>query len=215
MMKTDGTQSQQQQPSPRKKRNRLKKKKKGKNTSVSLMIVSLNMRGHGTLGHHNTNNKWMQINQLTRTNKIGILAIQEAHLTEDFAEQINELFNRRLLVLWSQGDNSRAKGIAFVINKEIISTESNMKIDNVIPGRAAILAIQWHNNLKIKIMNVYTPNGDADNESVWTTIQTTLGERNLLKPDIMLGDFNATEDSIDRLPNRPDSATVVTPLREL
>lgn len=159
MMKTDGTQSQQQQPSPKKKRNRLKKKKKGKNTSVSLMVVSLNMRGHGTLGPHNTNNKWMQINQLTRTNKIGILAIQEAHLTEDFAEQINELFNRRLLVLWSQGDNSRAKGIAFVINKEIISTESNMKIDNVIPGRAAILAIQWHNNLKIKIMNVYTPMG--------------------------------------------------------
>lgn len=150
-----------------------------------------------------------------RTSKIGILAIQEAHLTEDFANQINHLFDRRLLVLWSQGDNSRAKGIAFVINKEIVSTESEMKIDDVAPGRAAILSIQWHNNLKIKIMNVYAPNGDTNNGVFWKTIQTILEEKNLPTPDMIIGDFNVVEDSIDRLPNRPDSATVVDPLREL
>ncbi|KZP11168.1 DNase I-like protein, partial [Athelia psychrophila] len=192
-----------------------KKNKKGKNTRTSIMVASLNMRGHGTLGPDDTNNKWMLINQLMRTNRIGILAIQEAHLTEEFAEQINDLFERRLSVIWSQGDNSRAKGIAFVINREIMSADHNIKVDDIVPGRVAMLSIQWHNNLKLKILNVYAPNGATENGAFWSEIQNTLEEKDLPKPDMMLGDHNTVEDSIDRLPNRSDSATTVDPLREL
>lgn len=98
------------------------------------MIVSLNVRGHGTFHPDNASSKWQQINQIMRVRKIGILAIQEAHLTEDLANQINDVFQRRLHVLWSQGDNSRAKGVAFVINSELISTHKYITLDEIIPG---------------------------------------------------------------------------------
>jgi hypothetical protein len=58
--------------------------KKGKNTRATLKIASLNMRGRDK-------DKWNHINQLMRDNRIGILAVQEAHLDEPRVARLEEL----------------------------------------------------------------------------------------------------------------------------
>lgn len=127
----------------RKKRKK-KKKKRNKHTRTSLKIASLNLNGKGTLANDGEDNKWLHLNQIMHEEKIGILAIQEAHLTPEFIEQLKHLFNRRLHIEWSQGPDQNKGGIAFIMNKELTSTEK-IRIDEIIPGTAAMLTIPWNN----------------------------------------------------------------------
>jgi hypothetical protein len=62
------------------------------------------------------------INRLAREEKIGILCVQETHLTNKHERQIKTLFSRRLLVLNSSDNNCPGNlvRVAFVINKEKI-----------------------------------------------------------------------------------------------
>lgn len=75
------------------------------------------MRGRGQIGNDRTSNdKWLNIHQLMRERKIGILAVQEAHMTDEMAENLNRLFEGRIKIVHSQGDNANAAGVAFAIN---------------------------------------------------------------------------------------------------
>jgi hypothetical protein len=51
-----------------------------KQTQANLKIASLNIRGDGSAQTHE---KWQHINQIMREHNIGILAVQETHLTEE------------------------------------------------------------------------------------------------------------------------------------
>jgi len=56
-----------------------------------------------------------------KENSIGILAIQETHLTDEYKENLNNLFNRQLLILKSPDpNNTRARGVGFVLNKKLV-----------------------------------------------------------------------------------------------
>lgn len=89
-------------------------------------------------------------------------------------------------------------------------------MDEIIPGRAAMLTINWHNDLEVKILNIYAPaNGATINGAFWRELTSEMEQIKLPKPNIMMGDFNVVEDSIDRLPNRPDPASSVDPLQDL
>jgi hypothetical protein len=86
---------------------------KGKRTKATLRITSLNMRGRGI-------EKWHYINQLLRDKRIGILALQEAHLQDCHVEHLHEMYPKRLHILHSSDPNApNTKGIAIVLNKEI------------------------------------------------------------------------------------------------
>jgi hypothetical protein len=105
---------------------------KGKRTKATLRIASLNMRGRGI-------EKWHYINQLLRDKKIGILALQEAHLLDCHIAQLHELYPKRLHILHSSDSNApNTKGVAIVLNKEITNT-SNLSMYNIHPGRALLL----------------------------------------------------------------------------
>lgn len=117
--------------------------------------------------------KWTTVNQTMRNQKIGILCVQETHLTTDHQSQLDSLFSRRLLVL-NSSDPTRpgnSAGIAFVLNKELTNA-SSATMEVLIPGRAAILSINWHNNETIKILNVYTPNNANEHHTFWEKIKT-------------------------------------------
>lgn len=62
-------------------RNSKAKNKQKKNTSASLHIRSLNMRGQSRKHPEGPFGTWGEINHTSETHKIGVLAIQEAHLT--------------------------------------------------------------------------------------------------------------------------------------
>lgn len=172
------------------------------------------MRGRGNNLEDGVNKKWWHINQIVRHNRIGILAIQEAHMTEDFAADLERVFDKRLQIRFSQGANNNAAGVAFVINKE--RTVINGTTDTVIiPGRAMSLTIPWHGDKELTILNVYAPNSTTENAQFWEDLKTELEKDGAKKPDIMVGDFNITEDAIDRLPCRKDKAAPINTLEDL
>ena len=93
-------------------------------------------------------------------------------------------------------------GVAFVINKEIVSTMSTTTIE-IDPGRALLMNIKWHNEQKLSILNIYAPNSPHAHPVFWSNIQSKL-ESLSLRPEILLGDFNIVEEAIDRAPAHED-----------
>jgi len=104
--------------------------------------------------------------------------------------------------------------IAFVLNKEITNTK-NATLQVIIPGWAAILSINWHNDKKLKILNIYAPNNLNKYKTFWDKIRTEWQRLNLESPDLMLRDFNLTENPIDHAPARLDHEAAIDALRDL
>ena len=179
-----------------------------KNTRAAIKIASLNMRGRGR-------DKWLHINQIMKEKKIGILALQETHLTDIQTENIQNLFCKRLVIHSSIDTNSsNSKGVAIVFNKEITNTK-DIHPTVLIPGRAIQITTQWHTNQTLNLLAIYAPNHPTENASFWTEINEKRNQMNLPKPDIMLGDFNIVEDSIDRMPCHPDNLSATEALYSL
>ncbi|KIO20982.1 hypothetical protein M407DRAFT_46642, partial [Tulasnella calospora MUT 4182] len=68
----------------------------------------------------------------------------------------------------------------------------------LIPGRAQRITFKWRGEEEISIVNIYAPNDITEAIIFFDEL------RNLLrrKPDIVLGDFNHIENTIDRKPDR-------------
>ena len=151
-----------------------------------------------------------------REKHIGILCLQESHLTAEYVTQINTLFDKRICVLNSADPTrpSNSIGVAFVINKEIINTDS-AECTTLIPGRAIHLSITWHSTQKISIINIYAPNAAVEHPPFWAEVYRAWATKTLPLPDLLLGDFNLTEDPLDRAPAHPDDEAAIDALRDL
>ncbi|KAG1758455.1 Endonuclease/exonuclease/phosphatase, partial [Suillus occidentalis] len=186
------------------------------NPARTSLIATLNVRGRTTsqLGPGQTS-KWPSINKLIREEKISIMCIQETHLTPENETQIDNLFSRRLCIL-NSSDPTRpgnSAGVAFILNKEKLNID-NTKMTILIPGRAISLSLKWHNDHKINILNIYAPNNPQEHPTFWEKIKTAWRHNNLGQIDFMAGDFNITEDPLDRAPARQDNIPAIEALRD-
>ncbi|KAH9858724.1 Endonuclease/exonuclease/phosphatase, partial [Lenzites betulinus] len=163
------------------------------------------MRGAGGPTIGGTGEKWLRINQLMKENHIGILALQETHLTQDGAGRLNELFSDSIEVFTSPDPASPtgARGVALVVSKRALGPNHGLVCRSPIPGRVIEGTLKWGVNNTLTITNVYAPNNMNDNANFWSELEddTTEGRR---RPDILLGDFNMVEAPEDRQPSRPD-----------
>lgn len=103
-------------------------------------------------------------------------------------------------------DRPNAHGVGLVINHEIIPA-ANVCSWEVVPGRAILSAVPWHNKQILHVLVVYAPNDPTENADFWTEVRDALEDNNLHKPDLLLGDCNVVEDKIDRYPSHADSAS--------
>jgi len=180
-----------------------------------LKIATLNMRGRTCTIQGYRQDKWFQIYRILNTSQTAILAIQETHLTDELANNIRLSFDSKLALHYSPLPETRnADGVAFVINKGLLNAEK-VSCEEIIPGRAILATISWHADTKIKILNIYTPNDTRNNELFWEKLNEIMSAHPNQRPDIMMGDFNLVEDSLDRLPCHPDNASAVAALGEL
>jgi Endonuclease/Exonuclease/phosphatase family len=158
--------------------------------------------------------KWFHINQLLCNGKIGILALQETHTTDALVSSLHSLFGKQLLIFHSMDpDSPNSKGVAIVLNKEILHTD-NVQIHDIIPGCALLLSVPWHTSI-LTILAIYAPNPPAENCDFWLALHQKWNDLNLPKPDIMLGDFNLVEEALDWLPSHPDNQAAVHSLEQL
>ena len=129
----------------------------GRKTKANIHIGSLNMNGRSGIISPN-NQKWNELNQLMREAKIGILCLQETHLTKEDEEMINRLYGRRITLHNSSSESaSSTQGVSIVLNRELVDVKG-IQFSEIIPGRAMILRMHWHADKYLTIMNVYAPN---------------------------------------------------------
>ncbi|KAG1860934.1 hypothetical protein F4604DRAFT_1510869, partial [Suillus subluteus] len=114
--------------------------------------------------------KWLHINQIVKERKIGILTLQETHLTPEDETLLNETFKMRLRIILSiDPDKPNAKGVAVVINKHTTNSEE-IKKHTLIAGRAMLVIVPWHKDNKLVTLVVYAPNDPTKNADFWETI---------------------------------------------
>ncbi|KAI9060722.1 DNase I-like protein, partial [Trametes sanguinea] len=158
----------------------------------------------------------LYINQIMRDKRLDILALQEAHLSDDRLNTLNTLFGTSLLILSSQDpDNDRgARGVAFVISKARLAERLCSTIE-VVPGRALLLKYPWTPTKSITLLCVYAPNRPADNAEFWNAVHAELNRLHIAKPEILLGDFNVVESALDRSPAHADPTAATEALASL
>ena len=162
--------------------------------------------------------KWSTVVRMMNKRKIAILAVQETHLDESRVDNILSLFGHKITIIVSHDpDMPRATaGVAFIINKKFI-TPCEITSLELHKGRALALKVQWHESGEedTTLMNIYAPNNKTAHEKFWEGIETECRTHRLRRPDFMLGDFNVTEDNLDRAPAHPDDPSAVSALREI
>jgi ribonuclease HI/exonuclease III len=175
---------------------------------AAIRIGTLNMKGYW---------KWKYINQLLRDKNIAVLALQETHMSEGRREEMESLFAKRIRIFSSAdvtNPTGRA-GIAIVLNTERINAEG-VTMEEITPGRAILIHMKWKDQSPLSVLAAYAPNEPTKNqEFTKNLIEHFRGSRNMRQPDIMLGDFNLVEESIDRLPAHSDSEEAVESLKAL
>ncbi|KZT18892.1 hypothetical protein NEOLEDRAFT_1079062, partial [Neolentinus lepideus HHB14362 ss-1] len=173
-----------------------------RNTRANITLGSLNINGrHAHQLGHSPISKWSSVHSLMRDQRIGILAVQETHLNNEYIDNINELYSKRIHVLNSADPDrpTASAGVAFIVNREIANI-NDLIFTEIVPGRAALLSTKWHKSQRFSILNIYAPNDHTQHPHFWAKIVAFWDTNHLPKPDFMLGDFNLVEDPIDRSP---------------
>ncbi|KAF5331328.1 hypothetical protein D9611_011812 [Ephemerocybe angulata] len=182
-----------------------------KNSRAAVRIASLNMNGGAS---HKTDVKWEKINQLIRDRGIGVLALQETHLTEARADDLRARYPRLHIVNTAHPMNDSSRdGVAIILNKYTTNWDDS-ETQTIIEGKALLLSLACKNSRKLHILCVYAPSGsDALNMGFWEDLDKRWhDDRDLPKLDMLLGDFNMVDSREDRLPSHADAAGVVNAL---
>lgn len=184
---------------------------------ANIVIGSLNMNGLAAPSRNmNYIEKWSMINQTLNRDNIAILALQETHLDEPTAERIRESYGKKMTIISSADPNNpnASAGVAFVINKALIAPRK-ISTSVIKEGRALMIEVEWLETEKTSILNIYAPNNRATHPTFWAGIEETRINKGLPRPDFTLGDFNVTEDPIDRAPPQLDDAQAREALRDI
>lgn len=160
--------------------------------------------------------KWSAVYNTIKDHKIAVLALQETHLDKETLHSINECFRKRLTVVNSElPRNPRTSaGVAFVINRALVAPK-DFTTTELIEGRALAIKFKWHNDDDILLINIYAPNNRREHPDFWETVDSKRRAKGLRRPDMMLGDFNLTEERIDRTPAHLDDVNAIEALRNL
>ncbi|PPQ81141.1 hypothetical protein CVT26_011105, partial [Gymnopilus dilepis] len=140
-----------------------------------------------------------------RENRIAVLAVQETHLTEAKVASLESQFHKRMRIC-NSGDTAQpnSKGVALILNKKLTTWKEATTIE-IVPGRALLMMLPWKGRSLVNILAIYAPNQPQENALFWQSLENKWQDENYPIPDILLGDFNMVEDSIDRLPVHGDN----------
>jgi exonuclease III len=194
--------------------NNLKNEKKMR---ASINIATLNMNGIAAPSSGlSLTEKWSMVNQTLNKFKIAVLALQETHLDKERAEMIRRCFEKKMELLYFADPTSprATAGVTFVINKSLIAPK-DLKLQVLHARRAISLEIKWLESEKTTLLNIYAPIEKATHLTFWENIEAKRRALRAPVPGFMLGNFNVTEDPIDRMPARLDDQAAIEALREL
>jgi hypothetical protein len=95
-----------------------------------------------------------------------------------------------------QEDPTGQAGVAFIINKMLLNPKE-FSAQELYSGRAIMLKIKWLELCETSLLNVYVPTTRMEQQPFWDSVDTARRERRLAHPQIVLRDFNVTENKIN------------------
>ncbi|KAI4293576.1 DNase I-like protein [Schizophyllum commune Loenen D] len=179
----------------------------------------MNGRGHDGSGAsvYDPGSKWPEVLSMLLSDKIGVLALQETHMTEKLLGEIETRYEKQIRVFSSMDEEKpNSKGVAIVLNKRLTKTEE-VNWTEIVPGRALQISYPWHKNRVVTILAIYAPaSSDGEKSEFWEMLrQTYTGEEKLPFPDFVLGDMNLVSAANDRLPPTCDNPGSVSAMDSL
>ncbi len=182
---------------------RRKKKRKEERRAV-FQVASLNINGYGNLLRDHPDNKWGRLYKVLSEHRIGVLLVQETHLTDERVAAIHKMFARKLRVFHSANQDAptQREGVAIVVNTRYVNAK-DAKMVVVVPGRAIQLTLTCQGGDEMTLLCLYAPtsSGAAERTQFYKEVLQYYEEHpNCARPHLMAGDFNNVEDAIDRLP---------------
>ncbi|KAK0499392.1 hypothetical protein EDD18DRAFT_1069387 [Armillaria luteobubalina] len=133
------------------------------------------MKGHGS--QNPLQSKWADISRMMKDQKIGILMLQETHLSSNYVDEVWKFYGMRLEILFSADEHNPTgkAGITIVLNKDLIQTDG-VEVTNLIPGHAMLVRISWHRGGVFNWLAVYAPNDEQESKRMWNTLTTKYKE---------------------------------------
>ncbi len=196
-----------------------RKKKRREERRAALQIASLNINGYGNLIRDHPDNKWGKLYRLMNDHRIGILLLQETHLTEERVAAIHQMFAKKIRVFYSANPEAptQREGVALVLNARYVDT-THTKATTIVPGKALQVTVSCQGGDAKHLLCVYAPtsSGIPERRRFYEEVrQYYENNPTCSKPHLMAGDFNNVEDTIDRLPVNEGPDQSVTALDEL
>ncbi|KAI0041974.1 DNase I-like protein, partial [Auriscalpium vulgare] len=151
-----------------------------------------------------------------RASRIGILGLQETHLQDEHVRSIEQLHGRQFKLFNSSDPDSpgATAGVAFALNRSLVRVD-DCTFHELVPGRAAILTMTWHHDLRLTVLNVYAPTAPGPQATFWDQVLEAWQLSGLPAPDFFLGDHNIVDNANDRAPPRAENAAALEAFRGL
>ncbi len=172
------------------------------------------MNGFGNMIRDHPDNKWGRTYRMMAEHRIGVLLMQETHLTAERKASIHQMFARKLKIFHSEHPVSptQREGVAVVLNARYVNT-ATAKATEIVPGRALQVELPCQGGDTKIVLCVYAPTSSGVEERVrfFKDVRKYYEDNpGCPKPHLMAGDFNCVEDTLDRLPvnEGPDQSTV-------
>ena len=169
-----------------------------------MHIAALNISGLSS-----DPNKMTALLQYLKLNMIDVVMLSESHITASQAEQLSSRYPN--LGIYTNSPYRNQLGMtAIVLNFAKIPKDSISVYYNDEAGRALGIRCKIEGSKSFRyILGVYAPNGETDNVEFYNHLALSDG---LARADIVLGDFNRVEESIDRCPIRLEDPRVLQAL---
>ncbi|KAF8979177.1 hypothetical protein BDQ17DRAFT_1439681 [Cyathus striatus] len=102
-----------------------------KNSRAALRIATLNIRGGGTPAMHS---KWNRVHALMRDSCIGIMTVQETHITDTVLHEIQNDYPHLLIANSPDPEHPSLRGgVAIILHKGLVNWETHEFVE-LIPG---------------------------------------------------------------------------------
>ncbi len=186
---------------------------------TAINIATLNINGFGSLIRDHDDNKWGRVYRMMTDNRIGVLLLQETHLTEERKASLHKMFARRVKIFFSANPDAptQREGVAIVLNTRHVSTADAVATE-IVPGRAIQISLLCQGGERRYLLCVYAPtsSGVEERREFFKGVQKYYEDRpDFPRPHLMAGDFNNVEDCLDRLPVNDQSDASVLALDSL
>ncbi len=186
---------------------------------TALQVASLNINGYGNLVRDHEDNKWGKVYRMMNEHRIGVLLLQETHLTEERKASLHKMFAKKLKIFHSANPEAptQREGVAIVLNSRHVST-ADAKAVVISPGRAIQVSLKCQGGDTRTILCIYAPTSEGVSERTRFFEEVCKfyeDHPTIPKPHLMAGDFNNVEDAVDRLPINTDPDKSIPALDDL